>query len=110
LSERAAPLPRNQGGDLFDVPGGVTLREPVAIASRDVATKAEGVAARRKVADSRPDASAALADYSYALLSAGKLDEAEQVARKAAAFPNVDAKPLAGRAARSRCRVPGARI
>ena len=57
--------------------------------------KAEAVEARRKVAEMRPDDPAAQADYSYALLSAGKLDEAERVARKAAAFPNADAKPLA---------------
>jgi tetratricopeptide (TPR) repeat protein len=57
--------------------------------------KAEAVEARRKVAEMRPGDPAAQADYSYALLSAGKLDEAERVARKAAAFPNADAKPLA---------------
>ena len=57
--------------------------------------KAEAVEARKKVAEMRSDDPAAQADYSYALLSAGKLEEAEQVARKAAALPNADAKPLA---------------
>jgi Flp pilus assembly protein TadD len=57
--------------------------------------KAGAVEARKKMAEMRPDDPAAQADYSYALLSAGKLEEAEQVARKAAALPNADAKPLA---------------
>ena len=51
--------------------------------------------AQKKVADMRPDDPAAQADYAYALITAGKLDEAEATARKAAALPNADAKPLA---------------
>ena len=51
--------------------------------------------AQKKVADMRPDDPAAQADYAYALITAGKLDKAEQTARKAAALPNADAKPLA---------------
>ena len=43
----------------------------------------------------RPDDPAAQADYSYALIFAGKLAEAEEVARRAAALPRADAKPLA---------------
>jgi Flp pilus assembly protein TadD len=51
--------------------------------------------AQKKVADMRPNDPAAQADYAYALITAGKLDDAEQTARKAAALPNADAKPLA---------------
>ena len=55
-----------------------------------------GVAeARSKVAQMHPDDPAMQADYANALLTAGKLDQAEQVARKAAAMPNADDKPLA---------------
>ena len=57
--------------------------------------RAEAVEARGRVAQMRPDDPAAQADYSYVLLFAGKLDEAEQVARSAAALPTPDAKPLA---------------
>ena len=51
--------------------------------------------AQKKVADMRPDDPAAQADYAYALITAGKLDQAMQTARRAAALPNADAKPLA---------------
>src|SRR5438874_4644289 len=51
--------------------------------------------AQKKVADLRPDDPAAQADYAYALITAGKLDQAMQTARRAAALPNADAKPLA---------------
>src|SRR5437764_1152827 len=51
--------------------------------------------AQKKVADMLPDDPAAQADDAYALITAGKLDQAEQIARKAAALPNADAKPLA---------------
>ncbi|HYS09058.1 MAG TPA: tetratricopeptide repeat protein [Myxococcales bacterium] len=57
--------------------------------------KAGAADARKKVAEMRPDDPAAQADYAYALITAGHLDEAEQVARKAAALPNPGAKPLA---------------
>jgi hypothetical protein len=43
----------------------------------------------------RTDDPATQADYAYALLTAGKLDDAEAIARKAAALPNADAKPVA---------------
>jgi tetratricopeptide (TPR) repeat protein len=43
----------------------------------------------------RPDDPAAQADYAYALITAGKLDEAEATAQRAAALPNADAKPFA---------------
>ena len=64
----------------------------IAIEEGDRAGAAE---AQKKVADMRPDDPAAQADYAYALITAGKLDEAERTARKAAALPNADAKPLA---------------
>ena len=64
----------------------------IAIEQGDRAGAAE---AQKKVADMRPDDPAAQADYAYALITAGKLDEAERTARKAAALPNADAKPLA---------------
>src|SRR3954469_7578800 len=64
----------------------------IAIEEGDRASAAE---AQKKVADMRPDDPAAQADYAYALITAGKLDEAERTARKAAALPNADAKPLA---------------
>ncbi|HUH94356.1 MAG TPA: tetratricopeptide repeat protein [Casimicrobiaceae bacterium] len=51
--------------------------------------------ATKHVADMRPDDPAVQADYAYALLTAGKLDEAEATARKATTLPNADAKPLA---------------
>src|SRR5436190_2150160 len=38
---------------------------------------------------------AAQADYAYALITAGNLGEAERTARRAAALPNADAKPVA---------------
>src|SRR5262249_8412991 len=43
----------------------------------------------------RPDDAAAQADYAYALITAGKLDEAEATARKATSLPHADAKPWA---------------
>src|SRR5438045_4231318 len=64
----------------------------VAIEQGDRAGAAE---AQKKVADMRPNDPAAQSDYAYALITAGKLDEAERTARKAAALPNADAKPLA---------------
>lgn len=64
----------------------------IAIEQGDRAGAAE---AQKKVADMRPHDPAAQADYAYALITAGKLDKAEQTARKAAALPNADAKPLA---------------
>jgi tetratricopeptide (TPR) repeat protein len=64
----------------------------VAIEQGDRAGAAE---AQKKVADMRPDDPAAQADYAYALITAGNLDEAERIARKAASLPNADAKPLA---------------
>src|SRR2546428_518221 len=64
----------------------------IAIEQGDRAGAAE---AQKKVADMRPDDPAAQADYAYALITAGKLDEAERTARKATALPNADAKPLA---------------
>ena len=63
--------------------------------AEDQGNKAEAVEARRRVAEMRPDDPAAQADYSYALIFAGKLAEAEEVARRAAALPRADAKPLA---------------
>src|SRR3954454_4080242 len=64
----------------------------IAIEEGDRAGAAE---AQKKVADMRPDDPAAQADYAYALITAGNLDEAEKSARRAAALPNTDAKPLA---------------
>ena len=64
----------------------------IAIEQGDRAGAAE---AQKKVADMRPDDPAAQADYAYALITAGNLDEAERTARRAAALPNADAKPLA---------------
>ena len=64
----------------------------VAIEQGDRAGAAD---ATRHVAEMRPDDPAVQADYAYALLTAGKLDEAEATARKGAALPNADAKPLA---------------
>ena len=64
----------------------------IAIEEGDRAGAAE---AQKKVADMRPDDPSAQSDYAYALITAGKLDEAEQVARRAAALPNADAKPSA---------------
>jgi predicted Zn-dependent protease len=64
----------------------------IAIEQGDRAGAAE---AQKKVADMRPDDPAVQADYAYALITAGNLDEAERIARKAAALPNADAKPLA---------------
>jgi hypothetical protein len=64
----------------------------VAIEENDRAGAAD---AQKKVADMRPDDPAAQADYAYALITAGNLDDAEKTARKAAALPNADAKPLA---------------
>lgn len=51
--------------------------------------------ATKHVAEMRPDDPAVQADYAYALITAGKLDDAEATARKAAALPNADAKPIA---------------
>src|SRR5438067_2386422 len=67
----------------------------IAIEQGDRAGAAE---AQKKVADMRPDDPAAQADYAYALITAGNLDEAERTARRAAALPNADAKPLAAMA------------
>jgi len=64
----------------------------IAIEQNDRAGAAE---AQKKVADMRPDDPAAQADYAYALITAGNLDEAEKTARRAASLPNTDAKPLA---------------
>ena len=64
----------------------------IAIEQGDRAGAAE---AQKKVADMRPDDPAAQADYAYALITAGNLDEAERTARRAAALPNADAKPVA---------------
>ena len=64
----------------------------IAIEQGDKAGAAE---AQKKVADMRPDDPAAQADYAYALITAGNLDQAEQVARKAAALPDPGAKPFA---------------
>jgi tetratricopeptide (TPR) repeat protein len=64
----------------------------IAIEQGDRAGAAE---AQKKVADMRPDDPAAQADYAYALITAGKLDQAERTARRAAALPNADAKPFA---------------
>ncbi len=64
----------------------------IAIEQGDRAGAAE---AQKKVADMRPDDPAAQADYAYALITAGNLDEAERIARRAAALPDADAKPLA---------------
>jgi len=64
----------------------------IAIEQGDRAGAAE---AQKRVADMRPDDPAAQADYAYALITAGKLDEAERTARRAAALPDADAKPLA---------------
>ncbi|HTO96806.1 MAG TPA: tetratricopeptide repeat protein [Myxococcales bacterium] len=64
----------------------------IAIEQGDKAGAAE---AQKKVADMRPDDPAAQADYAYALITAGRLDEAERTARRAAALPNADAKPFA---------------
>ncbi|MFL5310302.1 MAG: tetratricopeptide repeat protein [Myxococcales bacterium] len=64
----------------------------IAIEQGDRAGAAE---AQKKVADMRPDDPAAQADYAYALITAGNLDQAERIARRAAALPNADAKPLA---------------
>jgi Tfp pilus assembly protein PilF len=63
--------------------------------AEDQGNKVEAVEARRNVAEMRPEDPAAQADYSYALIFAGKLGEAEEVARSAAALPRADAKPLA---------------
>ena len=57
--------------------------------------RAGAAQAQKKVADMRPDDPAAQADYAYALITAGNLDQAEQIARRAASLPNADAKPLA---------------
>jgi tetratricopeptide (TPR) repeat protein len=57
--------------------------------------RAGAAEATRHVADMRPDDPAVQADYAYALITVGKLDDAEATARKAAALPNTDAKPLA---------------
>jgi len=46
--------------------------------------------ATRHVAEMRPDDPATQADYAYALLTAGKLDDAEATARKAAALANIE--------------------
>jgi hypothetical protein len=51
--------------------------------------------ATKHVADMRPEDPAVQADYAYALLTAGKLDEAEATARRGAALPTADAKPFA---------------
>jgi Tfp pilus assembly protein PilF len=64
----------------------------IAIEQGDRAGAAE---AQKKVADMRPDDPAVQADYAYALITAGDLQEAERTARRAAALPNADAKPLA---------------
>src|SRR5438105_5736962 len=69
-----------------------TTLAAIAVEQGDRAGAAE---AQKKVADMRPDDPAAQADYANALITAGKLDEAEKTARRAAALPNADAKPLA---------------
>jgi len=57
--------------------------------------RAGAAKATKHVADMRPDDPAVQADYAYALITAGALDDAEATARKAAALPNIDAKPFA---------------
>ncbi len=69
-----------------------TTLAAIAVEQGDPAGAAE---AQKHVADMRPDDPAAQADYAYALITAGRLDDAEATARKAAALPNADAKPFA---------------
>jgi tetratricopeptide (TPR) repeat protein len=69
-----------------------TTLSAIAIEQGDRSGAAE---AQKKVSDMRPKDPAAQADYAYALITAGKLDDAEATARKAAALPNAGAKPLA---------------
>ncbi len=76
-------------------PKAVSVWATLAAIAIEQGDKAGAAEAQKKVADMRPDDPAAQADYAYALITAGRLDQAEQVARKAAALPNADAKPLA---------------
>ncbi|HWE25002.1 MAG TPA: tetratricopeptide repeat protein [Myxococcales bacterium] len=69
-----------------------TTLAAIAIEQGDRAGAAESL---KKVAEMRPSDPAAQADYAYALITAGKLDDADATARKAAALPNAGAKPLA---------------
>src|SRR5256885_1544374 len=76
-------------------PKAVSVWATLAAIAIEQGDKAGAAEAQKKVADMRPDDPASQADYAYALITAGHLDQAEQVARKAAALPNADAKPLA---------------
>jgi tetratricopeptide (TPR) repeat protein len=76
-------------------PKAISVWATLAAIAIEQGDRAGAADAQKKVADMRPDDPAAQADYAYALITAGKLDEAERTARKAAALPNADAKPLA---------------
>jgi len=76
-------------------PKAVSVWATLAAIAVEQGDRAGAAEAQKKVADMRPDDPAAQADYAYALITAGRLDQAEKVARKAAALPNADAKPLA---------------
>ena len=76
-------------------PKAVSVWATLAAIANEQGDRAGAADAQKKVADMRPDDPASQADYAYALITAGKLDEAEQVARKASALPNADAKPFA---------------
>ena len=76
-------------------PKAISVWATLAAIAIEQGDRAGAADAQKKVADMRPDDPAAQADYAYALITAGNLDEAERIARRAAALPNADAKPLA---------------
>src|SRR5258705_3645003 len=76
-------------------PKAISVWATLAAIAIEQGDRAGAADAQKKVADMRPDDPAAQADYAYALITAGNLYEAERIARRAAALPNADAKPLA---------------
>ena len=76
-------------------PKAVSVWATLAAIAIEQGDRAGAADAQKKVAEMRPDDPAAQADYAYALITAGNLDEAERIARRAAALPKADAKPLA---------------
>ncbi|HYZ90681.1 MAG TPA: tetratricopeptide repeat protein [Myxococcales bacterium] len=76
-------------------PHAVSLWSTLAAIAIEQGDRGGAADAQKKVAEMRPKDPAAQADYAYALITAGKLDEAEATARKATALPNAGAKPLA---------------
>ena len=76
-------------------PKAISVWATLAAIAIEQGDRAGAADAQKKVAEMRPDDPAAQADYAYALITAGNLDEAERTARRAASLPNADAKPLA---------------